>query len=58
LIHVHCLYMTDVLAFVFDIRTKFKKSLLKPKQNLEIYVAFWTMNDVLDADRALFIILD
>ena len=50
--------MTDVLAFVFDIRTKFKKSLLKPKQNLEIYVAFWTMNDVLDADRALFIILD
>jgi hypothetical protein len=50
--------MTDDLVYAFVIRTKFTKSLLKPKQSLEIYVAFWTMNGVLDADRARIIILD
>jgi hypothetical protein len=50
--------VTDDLAFVSEVRTKFTKSLFKPKQIIEIYVVFWTMNDVLDADHTRIIILN
>jgi len=48
--------MTWLLYLIFV--KKFTKSLLKPKQKLEIYVAFWTMNDELDADRGRINMLD
>jgi len=58
LIHVPYLYVTDDLVFVFDVPTQFTKLLLKLEQSLEIYLAFWTMKDALDANRTRIIILD